>query len=113
MAGNKELVQEKDKLIEAKDETLKEKDKLFEEHKRRYEDIRYFEKVLRKMQTMATTHMHANIEDKKTRDFCCEITKVVQSYEGPDDMLRVEQSIRNLGRSLYFGDEEKAILEKP
>ena len=117
MAEKEKIEREKDKLIEEKDKALKEKDKFFEEYKqamdekaeqerRRNEDIRFFEKTLRKIQSMMTKHMIKNHDDENVRNLCLEVNDIVDSYEGPDDMRRIEDSMRSLGRTLVFEDQE-------
>ncbi|CAG5112751.1 Oidioi.mRNA.OKI2018_I69.chr2.g6932.t1.cds [Oikopleura dioica] len=117
MAEKEKIEREKDKLIEEKDKALKEKDKFFEEYKqamdekaeqerRRNEDIRFFEETLRKIQSMMTKHMIKNHDDENVRNLCLEVNDIVDSYEGPDDMRRIEDSMRSLGRTLVFENQE-------
>ncbi|CBY39791.1 unnamed protein product, partial [Oikopleura dioica] len=78
---------EKDKLIAEKDKALEEKDKYFEEYRKMreekeelnrklYEEHQLFEKILRKMQSMAMMQLIQNSGDESMKKLCLEFTKI-------------------------------------
>ena len=111
MAERKKNEHEKDELIAEKDKALDEKDKFFEEYRRiteeneeinriRHEEHQEFEKIIRKMQSMAMRFMVQNSDDEGAKKFCLDFTDIVDSYEGPHDMPKIKQSLQGFSRAL-------------
>ena len=106
-----EFIAEKNKLISEKDKALEEKDKYFEEYRKMreekeelnrklYEEHQLFEKILRKMQSMAMMQLIQNSGDESMKKLCLEFTKIVDSYEGPQDMPKIKERLQGFGRAL-------------
>jgi hypothetical protein len=111
MAEREKIEHEKNELIAEKDRALDEKDKYFQEYRKmtqeneeinrkRYEEHQTFEKLIRKMQSMAMRLMLKNSDDEGVKKLCLDFTNIVDLYEGPQDKPKIEQSIQGLGRAL-------------
>ena len=116
MAEKKKIEQEKDELIAEKDKALDEKDKFFQEYRKitqeneelnrkRYEEHQLFEKMIRKLQSLAVREVIANPNDENVKRFCLDFTNVMDSYEGPQDIPKIEQSLIGFGQALLSAED--------